>query len=251
MYSYIKPFSYCSVNCTANDGSECFEFSDKHLDYISWLSSKQGKVIETDQLPALAKRGCPYDLIVPQSPQNLISRLVIHSDISYDFSSLFDSVFKNKIGNSLSLFIYHDLEKYWSEINKPDNNDYRMGIFFTNCQMNISHLESKKDYTPCLNCHYLNVIGNHMNQDPRNNEWQQFYHYLMKRELGAIASQPLCSAEHALVAGIVHQIVIGRFVSGSTNTSGFSPFDGGAIHLFDFNKSQAKMHWNYQCGCPQ
>ncbi|OOE51969.1 hypothetical protein [Salinivibrio kushneri] len=251
MYSYIKPFKYCPTNHIVNDGFECFEFSDNHLDYIEKLSPRQGRVIETIRLPELAQQGCPYDLTIPQLPKNVISNIVIHSDIIFDFSSFFDPVFNNKTGKTLSLFIFQDLGSYWSKINTMDNSDYRMGVFLTNEQINISHLESKENHTPCLNCHYLNVIGNHIEQDPRNNEWQQFFHFLMKQELGAIASRPLRSAEHALVAGIVHQIATGRLVAGSSNTAGISPFDCGAIHLSDLNKSQAKMHWNYQCGCAQ
>ncbi|EPJ2215907.1 hypothetical protein VCSRO199_1054 [Vibrio cholerae] len=249
MLSYVKKFSFCHKNHIINDGNECFTFASEDLNYIQELSVLQGTVIENSKLPELYYESCPYDLVIRQSQDNQIAKPVIYTDLPFDFDKGISPLFNEKGDKKLSIFIFKDIEKYWSEINRKDNNDYRMGIFFTNEQINISHFESHNDHTPCLKCHYLNTLGNHIEEDRRNNEWQQFFHYLMKNDLGQLTTRALTDSEYALILGILYQVTASRVLSGYCNHDGFSRFDCGAIHLTSLSKTKAKMYWNYMCGC--
>lgn len=249
MLSYVRMFYFCPEKHVVNDGFECFQFSDSHLEYIQKLSAFQGSVVDNAQLPELDNESSTYGLVIPQLDENQITKPIIHTDLPFDFYTGFDPLFNNENGKKLSIFIFKDIGKYWSEINKNDNSDYRMGIFITNEQINISHLESRTDHTPCLKCHYLNVLGNYMAEDNRNNEWQQFFHYLMKNDLSSLASRPLVQSEQALLAGILYQVTASRLIFGYASRDGFTPFDCGAIHMTSLSKTKAKMHWNYQCEC--
>ncbi|NHB98551.1 hypothetical protein [Photorhabdus stackebrandtii] len=250
MYYYVRPFNVDMENKIINDGEECYEFSEQHKNYLSMVSKYNGSIINSNLLRHFQFKNCPYEILIPQDEKYSISEIIIKSDIDNNIGKLLTESIKSDTGNSLTILLYQDINEYLDNLNQEQNSDYLMGAFLTNEQLNISHLVSQKDHTPCLKCHFYNVIGDYTSNVKAKNEWQQFFSFMMKNDFGSLSSRELMQNDKQYISSILYSIIMTRFISGyNNNQKSISPFMSYIFHIKELITHKSKMYWNDSCGC--